>query len=489
MCSLSEDRAAALDAARLLVTQYLGQQPHIMKASGVPAELLEDIGKVLTWPATHDQVVAASKLVPDEVVQMITASGTAEECRAKVAEYVEHGCTCPILYPLGTTGPRWTPSRRYLPPRERPLHDPPADLLREPLRTRARLQPRGVVGDRVVVSGTAAQRPDGTVDADAGDQARRCLEIITGALAEAGASPADVVRTRVFLVDAADFDAVAAAHGEVFGDIRPANSTVVVAALLNPAWKVEIEVEAVIGPPPLEPVPEDWSRALAIVAHPDDLEYGTASAVARWTRQGKEVRYLLATRGEAGIDGMDPAEAGPLREAEERAGAAQVGVSVVDFLERTDGVVPNDVDLRRDLCRAIRAFRPEVLLTISFDLTWAGGHLNMADHRNVGLAVLDAARDAGNRWIFPELADEGVEPWDGVRVVLVGGSARPTHAVDVGDTLDAGVASLRAHAAYLAGLAKGTVGTDPEPFLRGSAEATGARFGGRPAAAFEAVWI
>jgi 5,10-methylenetetrahydromethanopterin reductase len=101
VCSLSSDRAAALDSARLLVTQYLGQQPHIMRASGVPQSLLDDIGKVLTWPATHDQVVAASKLVPDEVVQMITASGTAEECRAKVDEYVQRGCTCPILYPLG----------------------------------------------------------------------------------------------------------------------------------------------------------------------------------------------------------------------------------------------------------------------------------------------------------------------------------------------------------------------------------------------------
>jgi 5,10-methylenetetrahydromethanopterin reductase len=101
VCSLSDDRRAALDGARLLVTQYLGQQPHIMKASGVPAELLEDIGRVLTWPATHEQVEAAAKLVPDDVVQLITASGTADECREKVAEYVAAGCTCPVLYPLG----------------------------------------------------------------------------------------------------------------------------------------------------------------------------------------------------------------------------------------------------------------------------------------------------------------------------------------------------------------------------------------------------
>jgi 5,10-methylenetetrahydromethanopterin reductase len=102
VCSMDEDRDAALDAARELVTQYLGQQPHIMKASGVPESLLDRIGEVLTWPATAEQVHAASKLVPDEVVQMITASGTAEECRAKVAEYVDAGCTCPILYPLGS---------------------------------------------------------------------------------------------------------------------------------------------------------------------------------------------------------------------------------------------------------------------------------------------------------------------------------------------------------------------------------------------------
>ena len=100
VCSVDDDRQAALDGARLLVTQYLGQQPHIMKASGVPRELLDEIGKVLTWPATHDEVVAASKLVPDEIVQMITASGTPDEVRAKVDEYVASGCTCPILYPL-----------------------------------------------------------------------------------------------------------------------------------------------------------------------------------------------------------------------------------------------------------------------------------------------------------------------------------------------------------------------------------------------------
>jgi len=101
VCSVSDDRQAALDRARLLVTQYLGQQPHIMKASGVPITLLDEIGAMLTWPATHEQVVEASKVVPDDIVQMITASGTPDEVRAKVAEYVAAACTCPILYSVG----------------------------------------------------------------------------------------------------------------------------------------------------------------------------------------------------------------------------------------------------------------------------------------------------------------------------------------------------------------------------------------------------
>lgn len=101
VCSVHEDRQTALDMARLMVTQYLGQQPHIMKASGVPQRLLDQVGEVLTWPATHEQVEAASKLVPDEIVQMLTASGTPAEARERVQHYIDHGATCPILYPLG----------------------------------------------------------------------------------------------------------------------------------------------------------------------------------------------------------------------------------------------------------------------------------------------------------------------------------------------------------------------------------------------------
>ncbi|HWH31967.1 MAG TPA: RidA family protein [Egibacteraceae bacterium] len=102
-----------------------------------------------------------------------------------------------------------------------------------------------VAGDRVIVSGTAPVWPDGSCDPDPAAQARRCLEIILAALAEAGAGPEHVVRTRMFLTDAADADAVGAAHGEVFGDVRPAATMVVVKALLDERWKVEIEAEAI----------------------------------------------------------------------------------------------------------------------------------------------------------------------------------------------------------------------------------------------------
>jgi len=101
VCSVDTDRKKALDGARKLVTQYLGQQPHIMKASGVSQDLLDEIGRVLHWPATEEEVERAMELVPDDVVQLITASGTPDEVRRKVAEYRASGCTCPILYPLG----------------------------------------------------------------------------------------------------------------------------------------------------------------------------------------------------------------------------------------------------------------------------------------------------------------------------------------------------------------------------------------------------
>jgi LmbE family N-acetylglucosaminyl deacetylase len=229
---------------------------------------------------------------------------------------------------------------------------------------------------------------------------------------------------------------------------------------------------------------EDWQRCLAVAAHPDDIEYGTASAVARWTAQGKQVTYLLATRGEAGIDTMHPDQAGPLREAEERAGALEVGVDVVEFLDYRDGVISEGSDLRRDIVRAIRRHRPEVVVTGAFTVRMIGGMTNQADHRVVGLATLDAARDAGNRWIFPELADEGLEPWGGVRYVCVAGAERPTHGVDVtGEPLQRGIRSLAAHAEYTKALGAGAF--EPGPFLTWVARMGGPAMGVAEAALFD----
>jgi LmbE family N-acetylglucosaminyl deacetylase len=241
-------------------------------------------------------------------------------------------------------------------------------------------------------------------------------------------------------------------------------------------------------PAPIAPFPENWERALCVVAHPDDLEYGAASAIARWTSQGKTVTYLLATRGEAGIDGMRPEAAAPLREQEERNGAAEVGVKTVDFLDHQDGIVEYGLPLRRDITRAIRKYRPEVIISGAFDVKMFGMMSNQADHRTVGLAALDAARDAGNRWIFPELADEGLEPWGGVRFVAVAGGDDPTHGVDIGgEPLRRGIASLEAHDAYTKGLGAG--GFAPGPFLTWVARQAGPALGVEEAVLFEVHWI
>lgn len=228
----------------------------------------------------------------------------------------------------------------------------------------------------------------------------------------------------------------------------------------------------------LVPFPEDWDRALAIVAHPDDMEYGAASAVARWTSQGKHVAYTLVSSGEAGISTMHPAEVGPLREGEQRRSCAAVGVSDVEFLGHPDGLIVPDLALRADLAAAIRRHRPDVVLSINYRDSFGGPSWNHADHRAVGVAVLDAIRDAANPWLFTEVG----EPWDGGRIVAFSGSPQPTHAVDVTDHLDAGIASLECHRVYLEHL--GT-DTDTDAFLRANARSTGEEFGTTYATSFE----
>nr|WP_236007112.1 PIG-L deacetylase family protein [Nakamurella leprariae] len=233
-------------------------------------------------------------------------------------------------------------------------------------------------------------------------------------------------------------------------------------------------------------LPDDWTSALCVAAHPDDLEYGVAAAVATWTDAGKRVTYAMVSSGEAGIGSMDPAVCGPLREQEELDGAALVGVDTVDFLGHADGVIEYGLPLRRDIARAIRTHRPDVVLTAGLDVRPPWGGVDHPDHRAVGLACVDAVRDAANRWVFTDQIAEGLPPWK-VRYVLIGATERSTHAVPVGDTLDRGVASLQAHRKYLEGL--GPAVPDVEQMLRGMARAFAPRFGGRPCVPVELLEI
>lgn len=238
----------------------------------------------------------------------------------------------------------------------------------------------------------------------------------------------------------------------------------------------------------LQPMPEDWQKALVIVAHPDDIEYGGAAAVATWTAAGKQVAYLLVTRGEAGIDSIKPGEAGPAREAEQRESAAIVGVESVEFLPHKDGVIEYGIPLRRDLARAIRYHRPELVVTLNHHDSWGPGSWNSPDHRAVGRAVLDGAGDAGNRWIFPELVSAGAEPWSGVRWIAIAGSPHPTHAVDVSNGVEAAIRSLAAHRLYLEALSPDRPAEEQarEWVTRGT-QGAAPRFGGRPAVTFELI--
>lgn len=202
----------------------------------------------------------------------------------------------------------------------------------------------------------------------------------------------------------------------------------------------------------LTPLPDDtFTRVLAVVAHPDDMEYGMSAAVHRWTSRGVEVAYLLLTSGEAGMQ-RPPDVVGPLRAAEQERACREVGVERLTILGHPDGTLMPSLELRRDIAREIRRFRPDVVLTMSWAVEAPWG-LNQADHRAAGLCALDACRDADNTWVFPELArDEGLEKW-GPSWLLVGGDANPTHTIEVSDAdVAAAVASLSAHEAYLADL-------------------------------------
>jgi len=237
------------------------------------------------------------------------------------------------------------------------------------------------------------------------------------------------------------------------------------------------------APTTLQPLNEDWHTALAVVAHPDDMEFGASAAVARWTSQGKSVIYCMVTSGEAGIDGMDPESARAVRTAEQIESGRIVGVDTVDFLGEPDGILEYGVPLRRAITSSVRTHRPDIVITNNMRDTWGGATLNQADHIAVGRATLDAVRDAGNRWVFAEQIEGGLEPWGGVRQVWAAGSPMSAHGVDCTETFERGVESLRAHTAYIAGL--GWDDFDPAEFLEGGARQAGTQLGVPFATSFE----
>ncbi|HEX6512586.1 MAG TPA: PIG-L deacetylase family protein [Chloroflexota bacterium] len=195
-------------------------------------------------------------------------------------------------------------------------------------------------------------------------------------------------------------------------------------------------------------------RVMVVAAHPDDIEWGAAGTVARLTDAGKQVVYVLATRGEAGSENPDltPEQVGVLREQEEMAAASEVGVDVVEFLGFPDSQVYYGPKLRKAIARTMRKHQPEVVITFNYEATWPGGHLNHADHRHLGQAAVDALMDASLRSAFPEMLAEGLQAWRGCKLLLLAGVADPNAWVDTSPVIDRAVTSLAAHRSYLAEL-------------------------------------
>ncbi|MDS1112393.1 PIG-L family deacetylase [Gordonia westfalica] len=186
----------------------------------------------------------------------------------------------------------------------------------------------------------------------------------------------------------------------------------------------------------LKPFPTDWRTALVLVAHPDDPEYGMAAAVARWTDEGRRVVYALASSGERGIEGMPPAECGPLREAEQRASASIVGVDEVEFWGFPDSDIHNTPELRAKIAETVERIAPQVILSLYGGPEWAPGQPNQRDHMEFAAAVLDAydALAAGSGQVPAWLFENG---------------PAATHSVDVDAQFEVAVRSLAAHDRYL----------------------------------------
>jgi LmbE family N-acetylglucosaminyl deacetylase len=205
---------------------------------------------------------------------------------------------------------------------------------------------------------------------------------------------------------------------------------------------------------------EELTKVMVILAHPDDPEFVCGGSVARWAGEGKEVVYVVATRGDKGTDdpGMSPERLMEIREAEQRAAAALLGVRDVIFMGYPDGELLPDLRLRRDITRLIRQVRPDVVVTFDPLSRYYDNYINHPDHRAIGEATLDAIYPtARDRFNFVELwRDEGLEPHK-VREVYLGGAQNPDVQVDITDTIDAKIAALCEHKSQIhdpAGLAE-----------------------------------
>jgi len=231
------------------------------------------------------------------------------------------------------------------------------------------------------------------------------------------------------------------------------------------------------------PTPE---RVLVVAAHPDDIEFGAAGTVARWVEEGADVRYLLMTRGDKGSDdpAADPIALAALREREQRAAAAEIGVSAVEFLDEPDGQVEPSLRLRECVTRAIRTYRPEIVMSHDPTVLFVNNEwVNHPDHRAVGTVVVDAvfptARDPLN---FPEHVAAGLAAWK-VAELFLWSTNEANQLVDIGATLDRKLAALAHHASQFRDFG------ETARWLRRGAEELGERAGYVAAEGFRRVML
>jgi LmbE family N-acetylglucosaminyl deacetylase len=233
------------------------------------------------------------------------------------------------------------------------------------------------------------------------------------------------------------------------------------------------------GKPVWEPV-RPFSRAMVIVAHPDDAEFGAAGTVAKWVAMGTEVTYLIATDGASGSADpeMNRERLAKIREEEQREACATVGATDVEFLGYPDGYLTTSIEARRKVAAAIRRHRPEAVIGMDPSVRWASwGYINHPDHQAIGDLLLHCVNPAASTRLWdPTLIDEGLEPWDIAEIWLTS-FGQGAELVDVTETFDDKLAALRCHVSQLGDW-------DPAPRMREMLAERGAEGGVELAEAF-----